>query len=86
MGHVRLEWSNSGRRAELGLTTSGRPGRDRRSADAWRKSWSLLALNGVDHDVLAERSGSTRGALYKTLHDARAKLRTHAGDLLEVIE
>src|SRR5215204_5694950 len=45
-----------------------------------------LAINGVPIDVLAERLGSTRGALYKTLHDARAKLRTHLGDLLEVIE
>ena len=45
-----------------------------------------LALNGVPIDVLAERMGSTRGALYKTLHDARAKLRAHLGDLLEVIE
>ena len=45
-----------------------------------------LALNGVPIDVLAERLGSTRGALYKTLHDARAKLRAHLGDLLEVIE
>jgi RNA polymerase sigma-70 factor (ECF subfamily) len=34
-----------------------------------------LALNGVPIDVLAERSGSTRGALYKMLHDARRKLR-----------
>jgi RNA polymerase sigma-70 factor (ECF subfamily) len=36
-----------------------------------------LALNGVPIDVLAERLGSTRGALYKTLHDARGKLRRH---------
>jgi RNA polymerase sigma-70 factor, ECF subfamily len=36
-----------------------------------------LALNGVPIDVLAERVGSTRGALYKTLHDARRKLREH---------
>ncbi len=36
-----------------------------------------LALNGVPIDVLAERLGSTRGALYKTLHDARKKLRAH---------
>ena len=36
-----------------------------------------LALNGVPIDVLAERLGSTRGALYKTLHDARRKLRAH---------
>lgn len=35
-----------------------------------------VALNGVPIDVLAERLQSTRGALYKTLHDARRKLRT----------
>ena len=34
-----------------------------------------LALNGVPIDVLAERLSTTRGALYKTLHDARKKLR-----------
>jgi RNA polymerase sigma-70 factor, ECF subfamily len=34
-----------------------------------------LALNEVPLDVLAERLNTTRGALYKTLHDARAKLR-----------
>ena len=36
-----------------------------------------LALNGVPIDVLAERLETTRGALYKTVHDARKKLRTH---------
>jgi RNA polymerase sigma-70 factor, ECF subfamily len=36
-----------------------------------------LALNGVPIDVLADRLNSNRGALYKTLHDARRKLRTH---------
>jgi len=36
-----------------------------------------LALNGVPIDVLAERLGTTRGALYKTVHDARRKLRAH---------
>jgi RNA polymerase sigma-70 factor, ECF subfamily len=36
-----------------------------------------LALNGVPIDVLAERLATTRGALYKTLHDARKKLRAH---------
>lgn len=36
-----------------------------------------LALNGVPIDVLAERLDTTRGALYKTLHDARRKLRAH---------
>jgi RNA polymerase sigma-70 factor (ECF subfamily) len=36
-----------------------------------------LALNGVPIDVLAERLNTNRGALYKTLHDARRKLRKH---------
>jgi RNA polymerase sigma-70 factor, ECF subfamily len=36
-----------------------------------------LAVNGAPIDVLAERLGTNRGALYKTLHDARRKLRTH---------
>ena len=39
-----------------------------------------LAVNGVPIDVLAERLNSTRGALYKTLHDARRKLRRHLED------
>ncbi|HYB27603.1 MAG TPA: sigma-70 family RNA polymerase sigma factor [Solirubrobacteraceae bacterium] len=34
-----------------------------------------LALNEVPIDVLAERLQTSRGALYKTLHDARRKLR-----------
>lgn len=34
-----------------------------------------VALNDVAIDVLAERLGSNRGALYKNLHDARVKLR-----------
>jgi RNA polymerase sigma-70 factor (ECF subfamily) len=34
-----------------------------------------ITLSGVPIDVLAERMGTTRGALYKTLHDARRRLR-----------
>lgn len=34
-----------------------------------------VTLNDVPIDVLAERLESNRGALYKTLHDARRKLR-----------
>jgi RNA polymerase sigma-70 factor (ECF subfamily) len=34
-----------------------------------------VTLNGIPIDVLAERMDSTRGALYKTLHDARRRLR-----------
>jgi RNA polymerase sigma-70 factor, ECF subfamily len=40
-----------------------------------RTVFVALALNQVPIDVLAERLGTTRGALYKTLHDARQKLR-----------
>ena len=34
-----------------------------------------LAIDGVPIDVMAERLTTTRGALYKTLHDARRRLR-----------
>ncbi|HET6692628.1 MAG TPA: sigma-70 family RNA polymerase sigma factor [Miltoncostaeaceae bacterium] len=34
-----------------------------------------LAVDGVPIDVLAERRGTTRDALYTTLHDARRRLR-----------
>jgi RNA polymerase sigma-70 factor (ECF subfamily) len=34
-----------------------------------------ITLDDVPIDVLAERRGTTRGALYKSLHDARRKLR-----------
>lgn len=34
-----------------------------------------IAVHGVPIDVLAERLATSRGALYKTLHDARARLR-----------
>jgi RNA polymerase sigma-70 factor (ECF subfamily) len=40
-----------------------------------RRVFIALALNEVPIDVLAERLDTTRGALYKTLHDARRKLR-----------
>jgi RNA polymerase sigma-70 factor (ECF subfamily) len=39
-----------------------------------------LTLNEIPIDVLAERLNTTRGALYKTLHDARAKLRKALAD------
>jgi RNA polymerase sigma-70 factor (ECF subfamily) len=45
-----------------------------------REVFTALALNGVPIDVLAERLSSTRGALYKTLHDARRKLRATLAD------
>jgi RNA polymerase sigma-70 factor, ECF subfamily len=54
-----------------------------------RRVLVALALNGVPIDVLAERLNTTRGALYKTLHDARRKLRGHLEELglsLETME
>ena len=45
-----------------------------------RRVLVALALNGVPIDVLADRLGTNRGALYKTLHDARRKLRRHLDD------
>jgi RNA polymerase sigma-70 factor (ECF subfamily) len=42
-----------------------------------RRVLIALAVNGVPIDVLAERLNTNRGALYKTLHDARRKLRAH---------
>jgi RNA polymerase sigma-70 factor (ECF subfamily) len=38
---------------------------------------TALLVDEVAIDVLAERLGTTRGALYKTLHDARVRLREH---------
>lgn len=40
-----------------------------------RQILTLVAVEGVPIDVLAERLGTTRGALYETIHDARGKLR-----------
>ena len=36
-----------------------------------------LLVDEVAIDVLAERLGTNRNALYKTLHDARGRIRTH---------
>lgn len=38
---------------------------------------TALLVDEVPIDVLAERLGTTRGALYKTLHQARGRLRGH---------
>ena len=40
-----------------------------------RLVFESVTLESVPIDVLAERLGSNRGAIYKTLHDARAKVR-----------
>jgi RNA polymerase sigma-70 factor (ECF subfamily) len=49
-------------------------------SDHQREVLVAVTLNGVPNDVLAERLNTTRGALYKTLHDARRKLRARLAD------
>lgn len=44
-----------------------------------REVLTALVLRGLPIDVLAERLNTTRGALYKTLHDARRRLRDAVG-------
>jgi RNA polymerase sigma-70 factor (ECF subfamily) len=53
---------------------------DRDLTDHQREVFVALALHEVPIDVLAERRGTTRGALYKTLHDARRRLRAALAD------
>src|SRR5215203_1282182 len=48
--------------------------------DHQREVFTALALQEVPIDVLAERRSTTRGALYKTLHDARRRLRAALAD------
>ena len=48
--------------------------------DHQRRVLVAIALNGVPIDVLADRLNTTRGALYKTLHDARKRLRRELGE------
>jgi RNA polymerase sigma-70 factor (ECF subfamily) len=43
--------------------------------DRQRMIFQNVTVHDVPIDVLAERLASTRGAIYKTLHDARRKLR-----------
>ncbi len=42
-----------------------------------RRVAQALLVEDVPIDVLADRLGTTRNALYKTLHDARKALRSH---------
>jgi RNA polymerase sigma-70 factor (ECF subfamily) len=45
-----------------------------------RVVFAAVVVDEVPMDVLAERLDTSRGAIYKTLHDARAKLRTRFAD------
>lgn len=45
--------------------------------DRQRIALEAVSLQGVPMDVVAEQMGTNRNALYKLLHDARKKLKTH---------
>ncbi len=45
-----------------------------------REVFAAVVVDEVPIDVLAERLGTSRGAIYKMLHDARAKLRARFAD------
>lgn len=53
---------------------------DRQLTPRQRQVFVALTLNNVPIDVLAERLNTTRSALYKTLHDARRRLRATLAD------
>jgi RNA polymerase sigma-70 factor (ECF subfamily) len=68
--------SGPGEQAETGeLLGAVREAIDAELSPRQRDVLVAVTLNGVPIDVLAERLDTTRGALYKTLHDARRKLR-----------
>ena len=65
-------------RAERALLLSAlRQGIETALTPHQRRVLVALALDGVPIDVLAERLGTNRNALYKSLHDARRRLRAH---------
>jgi RNA polymerase sigma-70 factor (ECF subfamily) len=43
--------------------------------DRQRQVFTAIAINGIPVDALAEKLGSSRNALYKTMFDARRELR-----------
>ena len=74
----RLEGGSSSPQADAEtreLLAAVRAAIDRELTPHQREVLVAITLNGVPIDVLAERLDTTRGALYKTLHDARQKLR-----------
>jgi RNA polymerase sigma-70 factor, ECF subfamily len=48
---------------------------DEHLTERQRLIFQSVTMEDVPIDVLAERLGTSRGAIYKTLHDARGKLR-----------
>jgi RNA polymerase sigma-70 factor (ECF subfamily) len=59
------------------LAVAARVAIDRVLTPHQRRIALALIVDEIPIDVLAERLGTNRNALYKTLHDARARLRAH---------
>jgi len=72
---IASEAAPDGRVEQLELLAALRAAVDEELTPHQQRVFVALALNEVPVDVLAERLGTTRGALYKTLHDARGRLR-----------
>src|SRR3954451_18626105 len=62
------------------LTDAVRRGMDLALTPHQRRVAIALLVDEVPVDVLAERLGTTRNSLYKTLHDARKRLRAWLAD------
>ena len=63
------------------LAAAAREAIDRVLTPHQRRIALALIVDEVPIDVLADRLGTNRNALYKTLHDARSRLRTHLAGL-----
>jgi RNA polymerase sigma-70 factor (ECF subfamily) len=72
---IAREAAPDGRVEQLELLQALHTAVDEALTSHQRRVFVALALNEVPVDVLAERLGTTRGALYKTLHEARSRLR-----------
>jgi RNA polymerase sigma-70 factor (ECF subfamily) len=72
---IASEAAPDGRVEQLELLGALRAAVEEELTSHQRRVFVALALNEVPVDVLAERLGTTRGALYKTLHEARGRLR-----------
>ena len=66
-------------RADARAARDASPRRSRCLTAHQRDVLLALAVDGVPIDVLADRLSTNRNALYKTLHDARTRLRRAAG-------
>ena len=57
------------------LVSALRRGIDELLSERQRRVFVALVLNGIPLDALVDELGSSRNAIYKTLYDARGKLR-----------